>query len=192
MIDTTLTEHVCARPRHTNIGTLNLPNIISSMVFDKAMTTIFFFKNIRLQLLQSMNITKFSWTCTKRGRLGFLLFVAREAASTISEVSWTCTQRGCTYPFFLRSLSSVLHFCLDPMTCDATAAATTYTAVRNGHGGKITPHRFKFFFPLRKKGAKYTSWRQKFSRPRIRAGEMDVYVHTRVDMLCTYVSELVN
>lgn len=47
MIDTTLTEHVCARPRHTYIGTLNLPNIISSMVFDKTMTTIFFFQKYK-------------------------------------------------------------------------------------------------------------------------------------------------
>lgn len=127
-----------------------------------------------------MNITKFSWSCTKRGRLGFLLFVAREAASTISEVSWTCTQRGCTYPFFLRSLSSVLHFCLDPMTCDATAAATTYTAVRNGHGGKITPHRFKFFFSVAEKRREIHVVETKiFAPPHPRRGDGCVCTHTR-------------
>lgn len=55
MIDTTLTEHVCARPRHTNIGTLNLPNIISSMVFDKAMTTIFFFQKYKTSATYEYN-----------------------------------------------------------------------------------------------------------------------------------------
>lgn len=125
-----------------------------------------------------MNITKFSWTYTKRGRPGFLLFVAREAASTISEVSWTCTQRGCTYPFFLRSLSSVLHFCLDPMTCDATAAATTYTAVRNGHGGKITPHRFNFFFRCGKKARNTRRGDKIFRAPASAQGRwMCMYTH---------------